>query len=167
MLSEKTGFPIFSASGHLKAFAQSHPVVGETLLYDMNNGILVPYWIMSYLWINEVVSISPEQGFIFDGSVRKIEEAKLFDEVMQYLKRSYVVIYLAISDEELHARLTRRAQIEGRADDDATAITKRLEEYKENTQGSLDFLKQKGTLVEIDGMGSVDEVQERIMKALA
>jgi adenylate kinase len=167
LLSEKVGFPVFSASGQLKALAASHPELGTEILKDMDQGLLVPHWIISYLWISAVVDLGHDAGIIFDGAVRVLEEATLFDEVMRYLKRSYVVVYLTIPDEELRARIKGRAQVDPRADDNEAVITKRLEEYQNNTQGSLDFFKQHGTLLEIDGMGTVEEVHERIIKALS
>ncbi|QQR82326.1 nucleoside monophosphate kinase [Candidatus Campbellbacteria bacterium] len=167
LLSDNVGFPVFSASGQLKALAASHPDLGEEILNDMDHGILVPHWIISYLWISAVVDLGHDKGIIFDGAVRKMEEATLFNEVMQYLKRPYVVVYLTIPDEELRTRIKERARVEDRADDDETIITKRLEEYQNNTQGSLDFFKRQGTLLEVEGMGTVEEVHERIIKALS
>lgn len=167
LLSEKSGFPVFSASGHLKALAESHPDIGKEILSDMDKGILVPYWIMSYLWISEMVKTGHQKGIIFDGAVRVFEEAKLFDDVMTWLSRPYAVVYLKISDDELRTRLAKRAGIEGRTDDDAGVIDKRLAEYDANTKESLEFFKEKGALIEIDGMGSVEEIQERITAALA
>lgn len=167
LLAEKVGFPVFSSSGHLKAFAQAHPIVGAEFLKDMKEGILVPHWIISYLWISALIDLKDNNGIIFDGIVRKTEEATLFHEVMQYLKRPYVIVYINIPDDELRARIKGRAQVETRADDNEDVITKRLEEYQNNTQGSLDFFKQQGTLIEIDGMGTIEEVQERIVQCLS
>ncbi len=167
LLSDKTGFPVFSASGQLKTLAASHPDIGGEILKDMDQGILVPHWIVSYLWISAMVDLGHDKGIIFDGAVRKMEEATLFDEVMRYLKRPYVVVYINIPDEELRLRIKGRAQVEVRADDNEEVITKRLEEYQNNTQGSLDFFKQQGTLLEIDGMGTIEEVQERIIQNLS
>ena len=166
LLSEKLGFSVFSSSGHLKELAQSHPDIGAEILKDMDQGILVPHWIVSYLWTSAMVTLGHDKGIIFDGAVRILEEAKLFDEVMRYLKRSYVVVYLNIPDEELRIRIKGRAQVEVRADDNEDVITKRLQEYQENTQGSLNFFKQQGTLLEIDGMGIIEEVQAKIVKSL-
>ncbi len=166
LLSEKAGFPVFAASARLKELAQSHPDIGQEILESMHQGVLVPHWIMSYLWISEMVALGHHGGIIFDGAVRKLEEAKLFHEVMTWLKRSYTVVYLNISNEELYDRLSKRAGIEGRADDTEEVIKKRLIEYDENTQDSLTFFKEQGTLKEIDGEGSVEEIHERIMQVL-
>lgn len=167
LLSEKAGFPVFSASGNLKSLAQSHPDIGKKILEDMDNGVLVPHWIVSYLWIAELVNLGHDKGVIFDGAVRKLEEAKLFDEVMRYMNRMYAVVYLTISNEELYDRLSKRAEIESRADDDGEVIKKRLAEYDENTKDSLVFFKEQGTLKEVNGEGSIEEIQERILSALA
>lgn len=167
LLSEKSGFPVFSASGRLKELAASHPGIGQEILDDMNNGVLVPHWIISYLWISEIVKLGGEGGIIFDGAVRVLEEARLFHEVMMWLSRPYAVVYLTISNEELHDRLSKRAQIENRVDDDGDVIRKRLAEYDENTKDSLAFFKEQGTLKEVNGEGSIEEIHERILAALA
>lgn len=167
LLSEKVGFPVFSASGKLRELAESHPDIGKDILEDMNQGLLVPHWIVSYLWISELVNRGHGKGIIFDGAVRKFEEAKLFHEVMQYMKRSYAVVYLTISNEELYDRLSKRAAVEERADDNGEVIRKRLAEYDENTKDSLAFFKEQGTLLEVNGEGSIEEIHERILGALA
>ncbi|GMU73987.1 MAG: adenylate kinase [Candidatus Campbellbacteria bacterium] len=167
LLSQKAGFPVFSASGRLRELAKSHPDIGQEILDDMNQGVLVPHWIVSYLWISEMVKLGHEGGIIFDGAVRKFEEAKLFHEVMTWLARPYAVVYLTISNEELHDRLSKRAGIEGRADDDGDVIMKRLTEYDENTKDSLAFFREQGTLMEVNGEGTREEIHERIMQAVA
>ena len=167
LLSEKIGFPVFSASGKLRELALSHPDIGKDILEDMNQGLLVPHWIVSYLWISELFNLGHGKGIIFDGAVRKFEEAQLFNEVMQYMKRMYTVVYLVISEEELYERLNKRASIEKRFDDSEEVIKKRLTEYGENTRDSLAFFKEQGVLLEVDGEGSVEEIHENILLALA
>ncbi len=166
LLSEKSGFHIFTASEYLKKLAQSHPVVGEHILNDMEQGILVPHWIMSSLWITELMNLQRGEGIIFDGAVRKAEESEIFHEAMTWLGRPYIIIYLSVSEEELRERLLKRAHTEGRVDDADKTVTRRLEQFKENTEPSLAFFREKGTLLEIDGNRSVEEIHEDIMNQI-
>lgn len=167
LLAEKSSFRVFGASDHLRKFAAAHPQAGDRILDDINHGVLVPHWIMSSLWIMEMMDLGQHDGIIFDGAVRKEEEAKLFHDVMTWLHRPYIVVYLKVSDEELRKRLELRADIEARADDDGDVITKRLEEYTKNTQPSLDFFKTHGTLLEIDGERTIEAIHDDLMQQLS
>lgn len=167
LLAEKSGFRLFGMSDHLKKFAGAHPQSGERILNDINNGVLVPHWIVSSLWIMEMMDLDQNAGIIFDGAVRKQEEAGLFHDVMTWLGRPYIVVYLKVSDDELRKRLELRENIENRADDDGDVITKRLEEYSKNTEPSLAFFRKQGTLLEIDGERTIEEIHEDLMQQLS
>ena len=68
--------------------------------------------------------------------------------------------------DEIVERLLKRAEIEGRADDNEETIRERMREYDDKTAPLLDFYRERGKLVEVDGMGTIDEVGERIKRAL-
>ena len=167
LLSEKSGFRIFTASDHLRKLAAAHPIAGERIIDDMEQGVLVPHWIMSSLWIMDMMDLKPEEGIIFDGAVRKLEEATLFNDVMNWFGRPFVIVHLTISDEELRTRLTKREGLEGRTDDAKATVMRRLEQYEENTRPALDFFKEKGVLLEVNGEGSIEEIHANIIKTLS
>ena len=60
----------------------------------------------------------------------------------------------------------KRAELEGRADDNAETIKRRMEVYAEATDPLLAIYRERGLLVEVDGLGTVDEVGRRITDAL-
>ena len=76
------------------------------------------------------------------------------------------VVVLTVDQEELVQRLLQRAQTEGRADDTEDVIRRRQEVYAEQTEPLIDVYRERGLLVEVDGMGEVDEVTQRIFAAL-
>jgi adenylate kinase len=76
------------------------------------------------------------------------------------------VVVLGVDGEELVQRLLRRAQTEGRADDTEEVIRRRQEVYTEQTEPLIDVYRTRGLLREVDGLGEVDEVTERIMSIL-
>ena len=76
------------------------------------------------------------------------------------------VISLAADLDELVDRLMQRASVEGRADDTEDVIRRRQEVYAEQTAPLLEVYGERGRLVEVDGMGEVDEVTRRIFAAL-
>jgi adenylate kinase len=76
------------------------------------------------------------------------------------------VISLQADVDEVVARLLKRAEIEGRSDDNEDTIRVRLKEYAEKTAPLLDIYRDRGILVEIDGLGPIDEVSARLFEAL-
>ncbi len=93
-----------------------------------------------------------QNGFVLDGYPRTLKQRELYDP--QFDK----VIYLKLSDQEIMDRLLKR----GREDDTQELIKTRLDLYKEQTQPLLDYYKNLGILIEIDGSNSVDEVWAEI-----
>jgi adenylate kinase len=76
------------------------------------------------------------------------------------------VVVLTVDQEELVQRLLARAQVEGRADDTEDVIRRRQEVYLEQTAPLIEVYRERGILVEVDGMGEVDDVTARIFAAL-
>lgn len=97
-----------------------------------------------------------ENGFIFDGYPRTMEQIKLFDPGFDK------VIYLDLSDTEATKRLLKR----GREDDTEDVITERLRNYHLQTDPILDYFQQKGILKQIDGLGSIEEIWQRIKSVI-
>jgi adenylate kinase len=75
-------------------------------------------------------------------------------------------VALRVDEDELVERLTRRAGIEGRSDDDEQTIRNRMQVYREKTQPLIEYYAGRGVLAEVDGEGSMDEVAARIEEAL-
>ena len=75
-------------------------------------------------------------------------------------------IAIAVDEEELVARLLKRAEIEGRTDDNEETIRNRMRVYREQTEPLIAHYKRSGVLVEVDGRGSIDDVAARIGEAL-
>jgi adenylate kinase len=76
------------------------------------------------------------------------------------------VVVLVVDGEEIVQRLLARAQIEGRADDTEDVIRRRQEVYAEQTAPLIEVYRERDLIVEVDGLGEVDEVTERIYAAL-
>jgi adenylate kinase len=74
---------------------------------------------------------------------------------------------LKADQDEIVRRLTKRAVEQGRADDSEDAIRHRQEVYRRETAPVLEMFREKGLLIEVDGLGTVDEVTDRIWVAFA
>ena len=76
------------------------------------------------------------------------------------------VVVLTVDPEELVQRLMQRAETEGRADDTEDVVRRRQELYAEQTEPLIEVYRERGILVELDGVGEVDDVTKRIFDAL-
>ncbi len=165
LLSEKTGWPIKSASDGLREIAAGGGVVGKKLGETMDKGILTPYWFPEHIFLDKLFALSETEGVIFDGFNRRIGEAELVVDSLTWMNRTFTVFHLAVSDEEVRRRLMLRSKTENRADDHV--VEKRLEEYYANTEVAINFFAKKGVLIEMDGEGLPEKIAESLFEKLS
>jgi len=108
------------------------------------------------------------KGYVFDGFPRNTLQAAKLDEMLGSTGHSVtMMISLEVTDDELVARLLNRGKETDRPDDKEDGIIrKRLDIYENTTRPVLDFYKNQGKFKGIDGMGSVNEIFERIYTAI-
>ena len=110
-----------------------------------------------------------KKGCLLDGFPRTIAQAKALDKLFAHMNRSLTTaLELQVPEAELTRRLLGRYQemAKPRADDRPEAVPKRLETYRNEMRPVLDFYRSTGRLSTIDGVGSQDEVFERILRAI-
>jgi adenylate kinase len=105
---------------------------------------------------------------LIDGFPRTLEQAMALDRMLaEEGHRVDFVIALEVPESALVDRILHRAAVEGRADDTREAIAERMHEYHKLTAAVLDHYRKRGVRVEVvDGVGNVDEVFERIRRAI-
>jgi adenylate kinase len=107
-------------------------------------------------------------GFILDGYPRNLAQAAALDALLVRMGQPMdFALQLDVDNELLIERLAGRAEAEGRADDNPESVRKRLVVYDEQTAPVIDFYRQHGQLTVVDGVGTLDEVFERILEAIA
>ncbi len=106
-------------------------------------------------------------GAIFDGFPRTVAQARALDQLLQSRKSGIdKVVRMVVNQDELVARMGRRAAEEGRADDTIEAFRVRLENYNAWTVPLIPYYRERGKLSDVNGMGSRSEVASRIAVAL-
>jgi len=164
LLSEKTGWSAFSSGNLFREISKEDTPVGHKIKTENEAGLLAPHWFAAYLFLKTLFSLSEKEGVIFDGFSRKIPEAELVVEAMGWIGRPFSVVHLSVSDEEIKHRISLRKEIEGRADDNA--LEERLKEFHTFTEPVIEMFRKAGSLIEINGEGTREEIAENIRKAL-
>ena len=104
-----------------------------------------------------------QNGLILDGYPRHLAQAHKLDSFIKQANAAFAgAIHIDVPEKELFNRLAAR----GRADDKPELLKKRLEDYKNLTLPLVDFYRQRGELIEIDGRKPMDEVTKDICIAL-
>lgn len=166
LLAQKIGAKVFSSGEEFRILASGQTYLGRRLKGAMESGELLPHWLASYVYEQEVFSTEPEQKLVFEGACRTEPEAVLFHEISLWLPRPYTAVYLNVPEDEVWQRLIQRAQLENRKDDSEAVIRKRFDEYTKKNEAVIGVFRERGTLVEVDGRQSIEAVHADILKAL-
>ena len=106
-------------------------------------------------------------GMLFDGFPRTVSQAETLDRLLaKYGRELTCMVQLEVPEEELMRRLLERAKIQGRADDNETTIANRLAEYHQKTLPVAQYYAAQGKQLLINGLGTVEEISRRILKAI-
>ena len=161
------GVPHISTGDIFRANVSAGTPLGEEAQRYMNAGEYVPDSITNAMVRDRISHDDCNPGFLLDGYPRTLEQVNELDMMLQSDgRRLDRVVELTVDTEEVVGRLIKRAQEQGRADDTADVIRRRLEVYFDQTAPLVAVYRERGILLEVDGMGDVAEVTERILSAL-
>ncbi len=184
------GIPHISTGSIFRANISEQTELGKIAQGYMNRGELVPDHLTEAMVQERLTQPDAAAGFMFDGFPRTLPQTQALDEILMELQRPLDgVIYLNVSDEEIVYRLGGRsvcpvcqtsyheeykkpakpgicdtdgATLFQRDDDNPETIRARLKSFHAQTEPLIDQYRQRGLLMEVSGMGSVDEVRERM-----
>jgi len=165
---EKYQLVHLSTGDILRAELAAQTVLGQEAKKYMDKGELVPDKVVIGMIGLKIDKNHDARGFIFDGFPRTTEQAKALDVVL-HKKGTPISIMLSLEVEkkELIKRLLGRGQVSGRSDDqDVSIIENRIRVYNNETAPVKGFYEKQGKYQAIDGMGTIDEIFERLCKAL-
>lgn len=163
-IAEKYNVPHISTGDILRAAVKEGTELGKLAKSYMDRGELVPDDVIIGI-IRERLSQPDvrERGFILDGFPRTLPQAEALDRMLEELSMPLdKVVYLNVDDEEIVKRLLSR----GRADDTEEVIRNRLKVYREQTAPLIDYYSEKCLLVEVYGVGEIDEITKKIEELL-
>jgi len=160
LLSDKLGIEYLS-SGHIfRQMAKEKTLLGRYMKETLNAGALVSD--EKTIPIIEEYLAKPEykNGYILDGFPRTTKQAQDFSNGVDK------VVYLKVSDKEALWRLSGRVEEGVREDNTLAAIRKRIQLFHDLTEPVIEFYRQKGLLVEIDGEQDIDTINAEILAKL-
>ncbi len=159
LLSKQLNIPYLSTGHIFRQIAKEKTQLGRYIKETLNSGMLIPdektiEIVNSYLSREEY-----KRGYILDGFPRTVKQAEKFSNNVDK------IIYFEISDKEALWRLLYRND-NSRGDETLPALKKRIELYKKLTIPVVEYYRQYGKVVEIDGTQSIENVNQEILKSL-
>jgi adenylate kinase len=160
--------PHISTGELLRAEAAAGSELGARVAPLLAAGELAPDELIEQVLERRLKAPDGAAGALLDGYPRTVPQAEALDRLLRAAgRRVEVVLYLRADEQTLVARLLKRAEAQHRQDDNPESIAERLAEYRELTRPVVEHYRSEGVPVyEIDGTGTVEQVHERITKAL-
>ena len=151
----------------LRTEVEAKSAIGMDAKLYMDFGRLVPDHILIEIVKERISRPDCENGYLLDGFPRTPPQAEGLEEMMHSIGHDLeCALSLTADEDELVDRLVKRGEKSGRSDDTPEVIRNRQKIYWEQTAPLLDFYRGKGILKEVDGLGEIPEITERILNVL-
>jgi adenylate kinase len=167
-LAEAFSIPAISTGDIFRENVKNETELGTQAKAFMDRGEYVPDSLTNALVRDRLDWDDAANGFLLDGYPRTADQVVELDDILGDKGESLNAVVLITADsDEVVRRLLGRAQEQGRADDTEDVIRRRLEVYAEQTAPLIETYSKRNLVVEVDGLGAVEEVTKRILDALA
>lgn len=167
-IAEHFDIPAISTGDIFRANIKNETDLGKQVKEILASGGYVSDDITNAIVENRLEEADCERGFLLDGYPRTTAQVTALDAMLAMQDRPLErVLELVVDDDAVVDRLLKRAEIEGRIDDTEEVIRERMAIYHRETKPLSDAYGERGLLVEVDGLGDIDEVTERIITALS
>lgn len=164
-ISKEYGIPHLSTGEIFRNAIKNGTSLGKKVKQILDEGELVPDETVVKLVKEELEKDKYDAGYILDGFPRTVPQARAFDQYLDKKNEELdAFLFLVVPEEELIDRIMNRK--DGRADDTEEAIKNRLAIYREETAPVVQFYKDKSVVIEIYGVGSIEDIFNRIKKSL-
>jgi adenylate kinase len=166
-IAEHYALPAISTGDIFRAMKHADTPLARQVRAIMESGGYVNDEITNEIVKDRLAQNDCAAGFLLDGYPRTLQQVRTLDDYLAETDRPLDAVISLLADvDEVVARLLKRAEIDGRADDNEETIRVRLQVYAEQTEPLLEVYRSRGLLVEVDGLGPIDEVSERVFAAL-
>ena len=166
-VAARFGIPAISTGDIFRANVSKGTPLGVKAQRYMDAGEYVPDEVTNLMVRDRIDESDAEPGFLLDGYPRTLAQVEELDGMIKFTGHELdAVVVLTVDGEELVQRLLARAETDGRSDDTEDVIRRRQEVYAEQTAPLIEVYRDRDLLVEVDGLGEVDDVTQRIFAAL-
>ena len=166
-IAAEFGIPAISTGDIFRANIKNETPLGLQVKQVLASGGYVTDDITNAIVRDRLFEDDAEQGFLLDGYPRTAPQVEALDAILAEHDHALdAVLELTVDEEAVVQRLLKRAHVEGREDDTEEVIRERQAIYRRETAPLTEVYSARGLLVQVDGMGTVDEVFERIRGAL-
>ena len=167
LIVKELGLDHISTGDLLRAAVAAGTELGKKAKEVMDRGELVSDDIVLGLLEERLMQNSGGSGFILDGFPRNIAQAESLDALLERIGQPVdEALQIDVDEEQVVARIAKRAALEGRSHDTEETVRNRLKVYGEQTAPVVDFYAGKGILSRVLGEGSIEEVFQRIKGVL-
>ncbi|WP_307086784.1 adenylate kinase [Arthrobacter agilis] len=166
-ISERLGVIAISTGDIFRDNVRRETPLGVEAKKYMDAGDFVPDSVTNSMVRDRLAADDVREGFLLDGYPRTAAQVAELDDILRENDLELdVVLQLTADDEELVKRLLGRAALDGRSDDKEQVIRHRLGLYHDQTEAVVSRYDERGIVTKVDGIGTIDEVTERVMAAL-
>ena len=167
LLAERVGVPAISTGEILRAAVAEGNPLGLRAKTVMDTGELVSDDLMIALIRDRTRQPDARRGFILDGFPRTLAQAAALETMLAETGEGLsAALNLTVPEPLLIDRMAGRSAAESRSDDAPATVRERLRVYREKTAPLVDYYRRHGLLADVDGVGTVSEVADRIDEAL-
>ena len=166
-IAQTFGIPAISTGDIFRANIKNETPLGLQVKEVLASGGYVTDDITNAIVRDRLFEPDAEQGFLLDGYPRTAPQVEALDAILaEHDHALQAVLELTVDEDAVVERLLKRAQTDGRSDDTEEVIRERQAIYRRENAPLTEVYSARGLLVQVDGMGSVDEVFERVRGAL-
>lgn len=167
LLVKDLDIPHISTGDLLRSAVADGTELGKQAKAVMDRGELVSDDIMLGLIEERLSKADVEKGFILDGYPRNLAQAEALTDLLERLGQPVdEALAIDVDVEKVVERIAKRASEEGRSDDNEETVRKRMAVYAEQTEPVIGFYQDQGVLSRVLGVGTIDEVFQRIKGVL-
>ncbi len=164
-IQEHFNLPHLSTGNIFRENIKNETPLGKKVKSILDSGDLVPDQTVVDLVKDELSKPKYDDGVILDGFPRTVAQAKALDSFLEEKgEKIDSFLTLTVPEQELVDRILSRD--EGRSDDNPEKVKNRLSVYHNETAPVLNYYKEKDAVKEIEGVGSIDDIFDRIQKHL-